>query len=102
MLAVVVCKGACRRSVCGCLSFYCARVLVLLLCAGALRRTARGRVIIMYTGACSLDVLGYLGSPLRCTGGRCSGYSVWPFHSNYFWLIAYGACHSVGPHSSNH
>ena len=62
-------------------------MLVLLLCAGALRRATRGRVIIVYMGACSLGMRGYLGSPLRCTGGRCYGYSVWPFMAVIFGLL---------------
>ena len=76
-------------------------MLVLLLCAGARRRAARGRVItvkactyVVHMGACSLVVRGYLSLTLRCTGDRCFGYVFFCFMAVIL-LIAYGDCHSV-------
>ena len=76
-------------------------ILVLLLCAGARRHVARGRVLIVYTGAGSLGVPGCLALPLRDTGRRCLA-TVFGRFMPVIVLIAHGACHSVALHGSNY
>ena len=76
-------------------------MLVVLLCVGARCRAACGRVIIVYTAACSFGVRGYLALLLKCTGVVVFATMFGCFMAVIL-LVLLGASLSVGPHTFIH